>query len=95
MSSPLCSADFPPHGAITRTATNIRSGGKTLVAGMVHFLIILAALLFIRRVAVTTTVSQAQIRRVDFAGKIGEENICPTVDDAQARAAELHSKKTA
>ena len=37
----------------------------------------------------------AQILRVDFAGKIGAENICPTVDDALARAAELHSKKIA
>ncbi len=37
----------------------------------------------------------AQIRRVDFAGKIGAENICPTVDDGLVRAAELHSKETA
>lgn len=37
----------------------------------------------------------AQIRRVNFAGKIGAENICLTVDDALARAAELHSRKIA
>ena len=37
----------------------------------------------------------ALIRRVDFAGKIGAKNICLTVDDALARAAELHSEKNA
>ncbi len=37
---------LPATGAIARTATNIRSGGKTPVAGMVHSLTILAVLLF-------------------------------------------------
>ncbi len=37
---------LPATGAIARTATNIRSGGKTPVAGMVHALTILAILLF-------------------------------------------------
>lgn len=37
---------LPATGAIARTATNIRSGGKTPVAGMVHALILLAILVF-------------------------------------------------
>ena len=35
---------LPATGAIARTATNIRSGAKTPVAGMVHALTILAVL---------------------------------------------------
>ena len=37
---------LPATGAIARTATNIRSGGKTPVAGMVHALTLLCILLF-------------------------------------------------
>ncbi len=37
---------LPATGAIARTATNIRSGGRTPVAGMVHALTLLAVLLF-------------------------------------------------
>ena len=37
---------LPATGAIARTATNIRSGGKTPVAGMVHALTMLCVLLF-------------------------------------------------
>jgi SulP family sulfate permease len=37
---------LPATGAIARTATNIRSGGKTPVAGMIHALTLLAILLF-------------------------------------------------
>ncbi|MBS1715710.1 MAG: STAS domain-containing protein [Armatimonadetes bacterium] len=37
---------LPATGAIARTATNIRSGAKTPVAGMVHALTLLAVLLF-------------------------------------------------
>jgi len=37
---------IPATGAIARTATNIRSGAKTPVAGMVHALTLLAVLLF-------------------------------------------------
>src|SRR5262249_27011257 len=36
---------IPATGAIARTATNIRSGAKTPVAGMVHALTLLAVLL--------------------------------------------------
>jgi len=39
-------AGLPATGAIARTATNIQAGGKTPVAGMIHALVILGALLF-------------------------------------------------
>jgi len=53
---------IPATGAIARTATNIRSGAKTPVAGIVHALTLLlillvAAPLYIYRVSSTTTVS--------------------------------------
>src|SRR5439155_22747573 len=37
---------LPATGAIARTATNIRSGARTPVAGMIHALTLLAVLLF-------------------------------------------------
>ena len=37
---------LPATGAIARTATNVRAGGKTPVAGLVHALAILLAVLF-------------------------------------------------
>jgi SulP family sulfate permease len=37
---------LPATGAIARTATNVRSGAKTPVAGMIHALTVLAILLF-------------------------------------------------
>lgn len=43
--SPLVGG-LPATGAIARTATNIRSGGKTPVAGMIHALTLLLILLF-------------------------------------------------
>jgi sulfate permease, SulP family len=45
IASPLVGG-LPATGAIARTATNVRSGGKTPVAGMVHALTLLAVLLF-------------------------------------------------
>ena len=36
---------LPATGAIARTATNVRAGGKTPVAGMVHALVILLVML--------------------------------------------------
>src|SRR5205085_5226336 len=37
---------LPATGAIARTATNVRSGAKTPVAGMIHALTLLAIILF-------------------------------------------------
>jgi SulP family sulfate permease len=45
IASPLFGG-LPATGAIARTATNIRSGAKTPVAGMIHALTLLAILLF-------------------------------------------------
>lgn len=45
VASPLVGG-LPATGAIARTATNIRSGAKTPVAGMIHALTLLAILLF-------------------------------------------------
>jgi SulP family sulfate permease len=45
IASPLFGG-IPATGAIARTATNIRSGGLTPVAGMIHALTLLAILLF-------------------------------------------------
>ena len=45
VASPLFGG-IPATGAIARTATNIRSGAKTPVAGMIHALTLLAVLLF-------------------------------------------------
>src|SRR5208282_3560350 len=45
IASPLFGG-LPATGAIARTATNIRSGATTPIAGMVHALTLLAILLF-------------------------------------------------
>ena len=45
IASPLVGG-LPATGAIARTATNIRSGGKTPVAGMIHAAVLLVILLF-------------------------------------------------
>jgi SulP family sulfate permease len=50
MASPLFGG-IPATGAIARTATNIRSGGRTPVAGMVHALTVLMVLLVAARLA--------------------------------------------
>src|SRR3984885_5164703 len=46
----ICSSIFggiPATGAIARTATNIKNGGRTPVAGMIHALTLLAIMLFV------------------------------------------------
>jgi SulP family sulfate permease len=42
---------LPATGAIARTATNVRSGAKTPVAGMIHSITLLAILLFASKLA--------------------------------------------
>lgn len=42
---------MPATGAIARTATNVRAGGRTPVAGVVHALVILVLMLFFANVA--------------------------------------------
>jgi SulP family sulfate permease len=48
LASPLFGG-MPATGAIARTATNVKNGGRTPVAGMVHALVVLAAMLLIGR----------------------------------------------
>lgn len=50
LASPLFGG-LPATGAIARTATNVNAGGRTPVAGMVHALVILLALLFLAPLA--------------------------------------------
>lgn len=50
VASPLVGG-LPATGAIARTATNIRSGAKTPVAGIIHALTLLAILLFAAKLA--------------------------------------------
>jgi SulP family sulfate permease len=45
LASPLFGG-LPATGAIARTATNVRAGGRTPVAGIVHALVILGAMAF-------------------------------------------------
>lgn len=47
----VCFGGIPATGAIARTAANIKNGGRTPVAGMVHALILLLALLFLMPLA--------------------------------------------
>lgn len=42
---------MPATGAIARTATNVKAGGKTPVAGLVHAAVILLAMMFFSRLA--------------------------------------------
>jgi MFS superfamily sulfate permease-like transporter len=61
---------LPATGAIARTATNIRSGAKTPVADLtvaVETGMILAALLFIRRISISLTTSVSSGLRHDFS----------------------------
>ncbi len=50
----ICSAIFggiPATGAIARTATNVKNGGRTPIAGIVHALTLLVIMLFIGKLA--------------------------------------------
>ena len=55
---------IPATGAIARTATNIRSGAQTPVAGMVHALTLLAILLVAAPVAAVHSAGDAGSRAV-------------------------------
>jgi sulfate permease, SulP family len=48
MASPLFGG-IPATGAIARTATNIKNGGRTPVAGIVHSITVLLTTLFFGR----------------------------------------------
>ncbi|MCE9597285.1 MAG: sulfate permease [Spirochaetia bacterium] len=50
MASPIFGG-IPATGALARTATNIKNGGRTPVAGMIHALVLLAIMLFFGKLA--------------------------------------------
>lgn len=50
LASPLFGG-LPATGAITRTATNVNAGGRTPIAGMIHALVVLIALMIAGRLA--------------------------------------------
>lgn len=47
----VCFGGIPATGAIARTAANVKNGGRTPVAGMVHSVVLLIALLFLMPLA--------------------------------------------
>ncbi len=47
----VCFGGIPATGAIARTAANVKNGGRTPVAGMVHSIVLLLALLFLMPLA--------------------------------------------
>src|SRR6476620_763620 len=43
----VCFGGIPATGAIARTAANIKTGGRTPLAGMIHALVVLVFMLFL------------------------------------------------
>ena len=67
---------LPATGAIARTATNIRSGGRTPVAGIIHSLTLLAVLLFaapLARFIPMAVLASILIRRQLQHGAVGRD----------------------
>lgn len=68
---------LPATGAIARTATNIRSGAKTPVSGMVHALTLLAILMFAARAAGYIPLSALAAILLAVAWNMGEWHEIP------------------
>ncbi len=76
---------IPVTGAIARTATNFRSGGRTPVAGIVHALTLLAFVLLLAPLAVHVPLADAwrgAVRRRLEHGRVARDPVA-----AAARAA--------
>ena len=74
---------IPATGAIARTATNVRSGAKSPVAGMTHALTLLCILLFAAPLAKFIPLSiLAAILMVHEAGRAGGRNRSRLLGDA-------------
>ena len=69
--SPLVGG-LPATGAIARTATNIRAGAKTPVAGMIHALVLLVILLFASPLASTIPMAVLAATLLVVAYNMGE-----------------------
>ncbi|MBX3747137.1 MAG: STAS domain-containing protein [Verrucomicrobiae bacterium] len=63
---------IPATGAIARTATNIRNGGRTPVAGMVHALVLLGIVLFAAPLARNIPLATLGAVLVNVAMRMGE-----------------------
>lgn len=70
---------LPATGAIARTATNIRSGGRTPVAGMIHALTILCVLLFASKWAAFVPLSVLAAILLVVAYNMGEWREIPQI----------------
>src|SRR5437763_1431954 len=68
---------LPATGAIARTATNIRSGAKTPVSGMIHALTLLAILIFAAPMAKFIPLSVLAAILVVVAWNMGEWHEIP------------------
>jgi sulfate permease, SulP family len=65
---------IPATGAIARTATNVRSGGRTPISGMTHAVVLVLILVFFGSAAMTG--SSCSSRR--FAGSRAERSSGPS-----------------
>jgi sulfate permease, SulP family len=68
---------LPATGAIARTATNVRSGGRTPVAGMIHALTLLAVLLWAAPLAAMVPMAVLAGTLVVVSYKMGEWHEIP------------------
>lgn len=89
---------LPATGAIARTATNIRAGGRTPVAGMVHAFTLLAILMFGTSLAAyvplpvladLTVAVEVGMVLAALLFHLGDDNICDSVQTALVRAAAI------
>ena len=67
---------LPATGALARTATNIRSGARSPVAGMIHALTLLGVLLFgarLRRLRAAAGAGRDPVRRRLEHGRVARD----------------------
>lgn len=70
---------LPATGAIARTATNVRSGAKTPVAGMIHALTLLAIVLFAARYVTNVPLAALAAILMIVAYNMGEWHEIPEI----------------
>ena len=70
---------LPATGAIARTATNVRSGAKTPVAGMIHALTLLAIVLFAAKYVTNVPLSALAAILMIVAYNMGEWHEIPEI----------------
>jgi len=70
---------LPATGAIARTATNVRSGAKTPVAGMIHALTLLAIVLFAARLVTNVPLAALAAILIVVAYNMGEWQEIPEI----------------